>query len=40
MNAFRDDHATSSSSDEYDLLFAAVVALLFSPNAEAFGGPI
>ena len=32
--------ATSSSSDEDDLLFAAGAALLFSPNAEPLGGPI
>ena len=32
--------ATSSSSDENDILFVAGAALLFGPDAEPFGGPI
>lgn len=40
MSAYRDGQDTSSSSDEDDLLFATGAALLFGPNAEAYGGPI
>ena len=37
MNAFRDGHMTSSSSDQDDLLFIVGAALLFEPTAEAYG---